>query len=235
VAGGGLNLEGVTLETLRAAADVLSRHTTDPAWSRKVNVSALTIRELEVVQFRGERFLKAPSGLVSLDMPKRGPFERFGDDVMLDSARGAMPGIAVRDALWLTEYDAYYYDRTRALPLPVLRVRYDDPQRTWLYLDPRRGSIVRKEERLSRVNRWLYHGLHSLDFPILYSRRPLWDIVVIGLSLGGLVVSATTLVPAGRRLRRHWRRLSRLANAHRLDDRRDRAASSHRPTTIAGP
>jgi len=66
---------------------------------------------------------------------------------------------------------------------------------------------VRNEGRLSRANRWLYHGLHSLDFPILHTRRPLWDIVVIALSLGGLVVSATTLVPAGHRLKRHWSRL----------------------------
>ena len=67
-----------------------------------------------------------------------------------------------------------------------------DPQQTWLYFDPKRGTIARKEERLTRLNRWLYHGLHSLDFPFLYYRRPLWDIVVIVLSLGGIVLSATT-------------------------------------------
>ncbi len=50
---------------------------------------------------------------------------------------------------------------------------------TWLYLDPFRGSIVRKEVSLTRINRWFYHGLHSLDFPFLYYRCPLWDAVVI--------------------------------------------------------
>jgi polyvinyl alcohol dehydrogenase (cytochrome) len=88
-------------------------------------------------------------------------------------------------------------------------VRFGDPQRTWLYLDPSRGAIVRREERLSRVNRWLYHGLHSLDFPFLYWRRPLWDVLVIVLSAGGLIVSASPLVAVARRLRRHWRRLTR--------------------------
>jgi hypothetical protein len=58
-----------------------------------------------------------------------------------------------------------------------------------------------------RWNRWLYHGLHSLDFPFLYNRRPLWDIVLIVLSAGGLVLSATTLVPSWRRLARHARRV----------------------------
>jgi hypothetical protein len=38
--------------------------------------------------------------------------------------------------------------------------------------------------------------LHSLDFPFLYFQRPLWDIVVVGLSIGGTVLSVTTIVPA---------------------------------------
>ncbi|HCE03245.1 MAG TPA: hypothetical protein DEQ98_08385, partial [Acidobacteria bacterium] len=56
---------------------------------------------------------------------------------------------------------------------------------------------------LTRLNRWLYHGFHSLDFPSLYSKRPLWDLVVIGLSLGGILVSVTSLAQGWRRLRRH--------------------------------
>jgi hypothetical protein len=126
---------------------------------------------------------------------------------MLAAARDAMPGAVVADVRWLEEYDSYYYDRGRALSLPVLRVRYADPNATWLYLDPRRGAIVRKEERLTRLNRWLYHGLHSLDFPFLYYRRPLWDIVVIVLSLGGIVLSATTFAPGFHRVKRNLRAL----------------------------
>jgi hypothetical protein len=91
----------------------------------------------------------------------------------------------------------------------VVRIRYDDPQRTWLYVDAARGAVVRKEERLTRLNRWLYHGLHSLDFPFLYDRRPLWDVVVIVLSVGGLALTLTTVVPACRRLLRHVRHLRR--------------------------
>jgi hypothetical protein len=59
-----------------------------------------------------------------------------------------------------------------------------------------------------RWNRWLYHGLHNLDFPIWYYRRPLWDIGMILLSVGGLVLSATTLLPSWRRLVRHVRRVA---------------------------
>jgi hypothetical protein len=113
-----------------------------------------------------------------------------------------MPGVPILGAASIDAYDAYYYDRAGRLPLPVLRVRYDDDVRTWLYLDPGRGAIARKEERLTRLNRWLYHGLHSLDFPGFYAARPLWDVVMIVLSVGGLVLSATTLLPGWRRLAR---------------------------------
>jgi hypothetical protein len=111
--------------------------------------------------------------------------------------------VPVLDEAWLQTYDGYYYDPRGARSLPVLRVRYADPQETWLYLDPARGGIVQTSVRTSRLRRWLYQGLHSLDFPFLYFRRPLWDVVVIALSLGGIVLSITTVLPAWRRLRRH--------------------------------
>ena len=127
---------------------------------------------------------------------------------MLAAARDAAPESAIQDAVWLDHYDAYYYDRRNLKPLPVLRVRYADPQETWLYVDPQHGLIAMKYERLSRVNRWLYHGLHSLDFPFLYRRRPAWDIVTVGLSVGGILLTLTTMLPAWRRLRRRARELS---------------------------
>ena len=48
----------------------------------------------------------------------------------------------------------------------------------------------------SWVSRWLYHGLHSLDFPWLYRYRPLWDIVVISFMLGGTALCVTSLILA---------------------------------------
>ena len=64
-----------------------------------------------------------------------------------------MPDVAIEGMTWLDDYDAYYYDRDRRLSLPVLRVRYSDPPQTWLYFDPRRGGLARKEERLTRLER----------------------------------------------------------------------------------
>ena len=214
VSGGPLQLGLVTVAGIRHGVDAIG--------------GVPAPRELEVVQFLGEPFLVAVSPpsvdtdvaelgsgpvsferrLVSAVSPEKGAFTSFDRERVSDAARLAMPDVEVLDTTWLQGYDGYYYGRPGVRSLPVLRVRFDDPQQTWLYLDPRRGTIVLKEERLTRLNRWLYHGLHSLDFPFLYNRRPLWDIVVLALSLGGIVLSASTLAQAWRRLRRHARRLS---------------------------
>ena len=174
-----------------------------------------------------EQYTPLDHRIVSLLDPGRGPFTRFEDARMWDIAKAAMPDVPIRDAVWLQEYDAHYYDKNRERPLPVLRVRYADAAGTWLYLDPSRGTMTRQDGN-TRLNRWLYHGLHSLDFPWLRFQRPLCDIVVIVLSIGGLVISASTLVPSWRRLIRHGRRAATAVNS--LRDR-DRAVTSRRPQT----
>jgi hypothetical protein len=128
-------------------------------------------------------------------------FDRFPRRLMEDIGREQVDA-PIEDAVWLNAYDGYYYDAAGTLPLPVYRVRYHDEAHTWVYVDPSRGGVVRRNERGTRMRRWLYQGLHSLDFPALYYRRPLWDIVAIVLSIGGLALSVTTMMPAVRRLRR---------------------------------
>jgi hypothetical protein len=202
--GGPLSVDGVSLENLRAAYDVIRGY--------------FVPNELSVAQFRGERLLTASrpgsardSMIVSLDAPERGPITQFDHATMHAIARDAMPGVAIEEEVWLSEYDNYYRSRDNTRPLPVLRIKYADPQQTWLYLDPHRGTIAMKQERRTRWNRWLYTGLHSLDLPFLYERRPLWDIVVILLSIGGTLLSITTIWPMLRRLYRHARRLGAFA------------------------
>lgn len=170
-------------------------------------------KEIEIVRFRGHYYAGAAEGTVSLDAPHLGAAEQLPPDLVVGAAPVVMPGVQIDGMQWMEDYDAYYYDRSRRRSLPVLRIRYADPQQTWLYIDPRHGTIARKEERLSRINRWLYHGFHSLDFPFLYYRRPLWDIVVIALSAGGLMLALTTISTAWRRVRRHVRRLSTAASS----------------------
>jgi hypothetical protein len=166
-----------------------------------------------VVRFRSQTYLiaRASHRLISIAHPDRGAFTRFADEDVLAAARAAMPGALLLDATWLDRYDDYYYDLAGLAPLPVLRARFDDPGSTWLYIDPSSGRIARKEERLSRLNRWLYHGLHSLDFPFLCDRGSLRRTIVVVLSLGGILVAVTSIADGWRRVRRHLARLRRVS------------------------
>ena len=81
-------------------------------------------------------------------------------------------------------------------------MRFDDPLQTWVYIDPEMSQVLAQIHRLNRVERWLYNGLHSLDFSFWYDRRPLWDIGMIALCLGGLASSGIGLFMGVKRMRR---------------------------------
>ena len=88
------------------------------------------------------------------------------------------------------------------MPLPVFRARFSDAENTWYYIDATTSEVLFRSTQKDRIKRWLYNGLHSLDFRFLLANRPLWDIVVIALSVAGIVFSLTSLIIAWRRLRR---------------------------------
>jgi hypothetical protein len=143
----------------------------------------------------GERVLVAAQSL----QIRREP---FSVDSLLTRLKSAAPDVPVLESQLLPEYDSYYYSRGGQTPLPILRVKFGDPDRTWVYVDPEMSQVVARIHRIDRVERWLYNGLHSLDFSFWYNRRPLWDIGVITLSLGGLASSSIGLFLGIRRLRR---------------------------------
>ncbi len=143
----------------------------------------------------GERLLVAAQ---SLEVRR----EPFSVDSLMARLKGAVPDVPVVETQLLSDYDNYYYSRGRQTPLPILRVKFDDPDRTWVYVDPEMSQVVARIHRLDRVERWLYNGLHSLDFSFWYNKRPLWDIGVILLSLGGLASSSIGLFLGIKRLRR---------------------------------
>lgn len=97
------------------------------------------------------------------------------------------PEASITDHSLLEEGDAYYDEG----PFPVLRYKLDDAKESWYYASPRTGRIEAVFTRSGRADRWLYNGLHSLDFPGFYQARPLWDIVIIVL-LGGVTLLSGT-------------------------------------------
>ena len=126
----------------------------------------------------------------------------FSVESLMARLTAAAPGVSVVESALLTEYDSYYYSRGGQTPLPVLRVKFADPAETWFYIDPEMSQVLGSVHRFSRVERWLFNGLHSLDFGFWYDKRPLWDIGMIALSLGGLASSGIGLWLGLKRVRR---------------------------------
>ena len=132
--------------------------------------------------------------------------ELFSSESLLERVKAPNPDVPVLESTLLQDYDSYYYAFNRRAPLPVLRIKFDDPDSTWLYVDPRMSQIVGRAHRRERLQRWIYHGFHSLDFSFWYYNRPLWDIVMVGLSLGGIMLSGIGVVIAWKRVVRALRR-----------------------------
>jgi len=119
-------------------------------------------------------------------------------------AQAAQP-VEVAEKKLLTEYDAYYLDRHHEHPLPVLVVKVNDGEHSQFYIDPRTARVVgQHSDNSSFMTRWLYHGLHSMDFPWLYNHRPAWDIVVLTLMIGGLSLCITSIIIGWQLLRRKF-------------------------------
>ena len=134
--------------------------------------------------------------------------EPFSMESLVGKAREANPDVPIANSEELSHYDSYYYARGGEAPLPVLRIQFDDPDKTWFYVDPKMGRILARFQSRERLQRWIYHGLHSLDFSFWYYNRPLWDIGVIVLCCGGAALSAIGVVISFRRLRRDVRRIA---------------------------
>jgi hypothetical protein len=147
--------------------------------------------------------------LLAADQKQARPVEQFPIEPFVRQLSAFHPGYKLREAKTLTEYDDYYYSKKLEKRLPVLRVKVDNPEQSWYYVDLKTGQLVLKHEWGSRLERWLYHGLHSLDFRFLIYKRPLWDIIVWVLMLGGTAVSATGFVLTWKWLGRKTRKRTR--------------------------
>ena len=131
--------------------------------------------------------------------------EPFSTASLVARLESAIPDAKIVESETLSEYDSYYYSRRQQTPLPVVRVKFDDPGETWVYIDPETTQVLASIHRLNRVERWLYNGLHSLDFAFWYNTVA-WDIGLIALCLGGLTTSSLGLFLGLQRARRAARR-----------------------------
>lgn len=167
----------------------------------------LRVKELEFSSFDGEAIYLATesaskSRIVPMDADPQAGFDVHR--IAAAVARSASPA-RLLEARTVTRYEPYYVDRNKSLPLPVVCVRLDDAIHSLTYINVRTGRVVQRYGTRGRAQRWLYHGLHSIDLPWLYAHRPLWDALVLGLLLGGSSLSMTSLPLAWRLVRRTLR------------------------------
>jgi hypothetical protein len=170
----------------------------------------LGVRELELTSFDGEPvYMAVLAGGSTRIVPVHGePRAEFDHRRIIEIVREAAMPAGLTELRVLDQYDAYYRDRHRRRPLPVVRARLnhaDDPR---VYISPATGRVVASYSSREWVRRWLYNGLHSFDFPWLYNHRPAWDIVVIAFMLGGNALGITSIVLA-------WRVVTRRAYPRR--------------------
>jgi hypothetical protein len=166
----------------------------------------LKVKELELARVLGEPvYLAVEAPGRSRAIPMRGDaWQEFDAGRVLRVMAKAGPG-ALAEVHRMDAYDRYYIDRHHRKPLPVLRVRFDDRDHSVYYVDLKTAQVIESYDARSRVNRWLYHGLHSIDLPWLYRNRPTWDIAVLTLMLGGGALSVTSVLIGWRRLRKKVR------------------------------
>jgi hypothetical protein len=164
--------------------------------------SAFKAKELEFTSFAGEPMYlaKAAHGETRVIPVSGEPIESF------DYKRILTVVTNVAEARVLTSYDVYYLDRHGERPLPVLLVQLNDEAHSRYYIDPKTAQVAGsyRSSTESWVNRWLYHSLHSINFPWLYNHRPAWDIVVLTLMLGGTSLCVTSVIIGFQLVRRKF-------------------------------
>jgi hypothetical protein len=156
---------------------------------------AFQVKELELSSFASEPVYIATGarGEKRVIRMRGEPLESFNAGRILNVLNSVA---SVAEARLITQYDAYYLDRSGQRPLPVLFVQLNDAVHSRYYIDPKTAQVVGsyRSSAQSWVNRWLYHGLHSINFPWLYNYRPAWDIVVLTLMLGGTSLCVTSVI-----------------------------------------
>jgi hypothetical protein len=191
-------------EALRGGSIQLADFTVGPQVALARLGSDFRAKELEFGSFAGEPvYLATGERNQNRIVPVRGEVAAvFDRNKIIDVIGKAARPYTLVEVRLVTQYEAYYLDRHHRHPLPVIFVKLSDAEHSTFYIDLKTARIVQSYNSHARWNRWLYHGLHSMDLPWLYSHRPIWDIIVLILLIGGTALCITSLLLAWRVLRR---------------------------------
>ncbi len=134
--------------------------------------------------------------------PSTGAAFAVPEKTIVEEATRLVPEAQIASVTTLTRPDAYWYSVRGEVPLPVLRVRFTDPARTWVHLDPVTGELLGQSDTRRRVYRWLFDLFHRWDLNVLLNAFPARDVVIWLMSIAGLISSVTAVYVGYVRLRR---------------------------------
>ena len=196
--------------TSTSSAQQVARYTgsSDVSWELLPDPRELQdrdgVKEIQWQSILGEPYMVAVRSLADSKVG-------FGDESELKSLAARitdaipmlLPDSDLSELEIISTYDNYYYSRHNSFrPLPIYRAKFNDDEGTWYHIDSHTGEILNRVSKVNRVQRWIYSGLHNLDFSWLLSRPSLWYSVLIALSMLGLFFSTTGIIIAWRRLRK---------------------------------
>jgi len=167
-----------------------------------VSQLALVTKGARTVEFTGD------AGLPRLTIDRASDHPRYLHATVLRPATEASPIIAGAARTLVADGQPWKIDRlsqpdnywASGQMLPILRLRFDDPARTWLYIDPVTGELIERQDRARRLYRWVFDFLHAWNWLWLIEHQPLRDVVIWLLSIVGLALSVTGVWVGFRRL-----------------------------------
>ncbi len=146
-------------------------------------------------RFGSERQQLFITGAESPRLPER-PFLR-PDEVDLALQRLGMPC----NLSFLIKPGDEYATGSSMVHAPVFRTVCGSD---WFHVDGANGRVIEQLDDSRRAYRWLYNGLHTLNFPTLMRHPLLRTVLIVFLCSCGFVFSVTGIVMAQSRLRSLW-------------------------------
>jgi len=164
-------------------------------------------KELAIEAIAGEayvvRYTSNDTTIISLAEGGLQGVKRLPADVMTKAVGEAWSEYQVQSVYEVDVADDLYTTlRSSRLPAGTFRFVLSDQDATWVHVHSDSGKIVSVMDKSRRLNRWLFNGLHSFDFPGLVDRRPFWDVVIVALLCLGLIFSVTGVAIGYSRLQR---------------------------------
>ncbi|KMY67675.1 hypothetical protein AAU61_07175 [Desulfocarbo indianensis] len=157
-----------------------------PAQALAALAKEIQVKRLELISVGGRLFYLAQGGegysrLVPAWRDYAETLQELPQSEMVAAAGQVIAGARIIAVDHADRDDLYFRPESGK----ILKLVFNDPHDTWLYLDQRRARILMVLDGSGRANRWLYSFLHCFDLPWLLENRWLRDPLMLALLTGG--------------------------------------------------